>query len=165
MNQYLITLMFVLPALLAQHLIHEYAHVVAAKIFDVKVIRIQWITYKGGTKVFFENEPDFFNDSAEIISKKWAWISIAGYLVTNVIGYFLVLIFLLLENGWVKGAVCYFCIIFLIVDSLYFLLGSILNFGDIVGARKTLYVSRRLSIIGTSIILALNLALINKMFY
>lgn len=165
MNRYLLTLIFVLPALLAQHLIHEYAHVAAAKIFDVKVIRIQWMTYKNGTKVFFESEPDFLDNSSESISKKWAWISIAGYLATNVIGYLSALVFLLLKDGWVKGAVCYFSIIFLAIDSLYFFLGSIFNFGDIVGFRKTLSISRPLSIMGASIIFVLNLTLISRLFY
>ena len=81
------------------------------------------------------------------------------------IGYLSALVFLLLKDGWVKGAVCYFSIIFLAIDSLYFFLGSIFNFGDIVGFRKTLSISRPLSIMGASIIFALNLTLISRLFY
>lgn len=159
----LLAVLFTLPALLAQHLIHEYSHVVAAKRMGFKVLRIQWLTYHGGTKVFFEGEPDF-DHPKEPLDTRWAWVSIAGFLVTNVIGYLSVAVFSVLENGWVKAAVCYWGIVFLSVDSLYFLLGSVFDFGDIVGFRKTLRISKGLSVLTAFLVFLLNLFLINRLW-
>ena len=56
-----------------QHIVHECAHVFAAELLGEKVRKIHWFTYHGGTRVYFENEPDF-NRAA---GKKWAAIAAA----------------------------------------------------------------------------------------
>lgn len=50
---------------LLQHIVHECGHMLAAKIMGEKVVKVQWFTYHGGTRVFYENEPDDYNKNAE----------------------------------------------------------------------------------------------------
>lgn len=127
-----------------QHLIHEFSHVLAAMITGEKVTHIQWFTYHGGSRVFYENEPDL---NTENINKKWIFIAGAGFLVTTLLGYLFTMLYFIVSNNWLKIILCLFAFIFIISDSLYFLIGSILNFGDVIGIRKTLKMPKWLSII------------------
>lgn len=159
--EHLYSLIFAFVGIIIQHPLHELSHVAMAKIFGEKVTRIQWLTYQGGTRVFYQNEPDFNMK----IPKKWAWISSAGYLTTNLCGYLLVLIYFLLPNGMVKAFVCILSIVFLLADSSYFVLGSVFNFGDVIGIKKTLNISKTLTIAISSLVLAFNCFIIWKAFY
>jgi hypothetical protein len=143
-------------------LIHEYAHVIAAALFKVKVTHIQWLTYHGGTRVFYENEPDL---SSPCIPKKWAFISGAGFAATALSSYLFLLLYFLISNAWIKTGLCFFSIMFLIIDSLYFLLGSIFNFGDITGVRKTLGIPKWLSVVLCASVFSLHCAIAYLCFY
>lgn len=148
-------------AVLIQHIIHEYAHVAAIKICGEKVKKIQWFTYYGGTRIFLENEPP----ENEKIGKKWGIIASAGYVATNVIGYFWVLLFYIIQNIPLKRWCCIAAIMFLLCDSLYFVLGSIGNFGDIIGIRRNRHMSEGISVFLSVFIMLINILVIKSAFY
>jgi hypothetical protein len=160
--RYIIVIGFSFIALCFQHIIHEYSHVLAAVILKEKVSHIQWLTYHGGTRVFYENEPDL---SSRNIPKKWAVISGAGFITTTLLSYLFLLLYFIIENVWIKTGLCFFTIMFLIVDSLYFMLGSIFNFGDIIGVRKTLNISKLVSVVICTTIFLLHCAIAYFCFY
>ena len=160
--KYTIIITFTFIALCFQHIIHEYSHVLAALIYKEKVSHIQWLTYHGGTRVFFMNEPDF---SSQHIDKKWAVIAGAGFTVTTIFGYLFLCLYFRVESPWIKTWLCFFTIIFLIVDSLYFVLGSILNFGDIIGIRETVKIPKWLSVVLCSAVFLLHCTIIYFCFY
>ena len=159
---HLISLGLALVALCFQHLLHELSHVATARLFGVRVMRIQWLTYQGGTRVFYENEPDLTSDN---ISKKWAAIAGAGFLTTTTLGYFFTAAYFLVPNNTLKIGLCFFSIIFLFVDSLYFLIGSIGDFGDVVGIRKIMKLPKKLTILICTVIFLFHLAIILRIFY
>lgn len=148
-------------AVLLQHIVHECAHVCAAKLLGEKVKKIQWFTYHGGTRVYLENEPDYNKP----VDKKWAAIAASGYVTTNVIGYCLIIVFYLAQNIFLKRCCCIAAMMFLIIDSLYFVLGSIGNFGDIVGIRKTLHIPKWVSVLLSVLVMAINIFIIKVVFY
>lgn len=158
--QRMIAAALMLAALALQHIVHELSHALAAKCCGIKVLRIQWLTYRGGTRVFFENEPDF--DVEKPIDKKWAVIAGAGIAVTSVIGYICAALVLLPGLGlapWGKLLCTFIAVAFLMVDSLYFLLGSVLHFGDVVGLRKTLGITKPVSVLLCLVIAIVNITL------
>lgn len=157
----LLPIVFVLFAVALQHLVHEFAHVCAARLFGVKVTRVQWLTYRGGTRVFYENEPDFTASAP----KKWAVIAGAGYIATNGLAYILTGVYACLPQGWVKAFAAVLCVVFLLGDGAYFVLGSIFDFGDIVGVRNTLKLPKQLSVALAVGVLAINAAIGKTVFY
>ena len=54
---------------------------------------------------------------------------------------------------------------FLITDSLYFTLGSIGNFGDIIGIRDVLNMPKSISVFLSVIVFAINILIIKIAFY
>lgn len=157
----IVILTFSLIALFLQHSIHEYSHVLVAKLLGEKVIKIQWLTYHGGTRVFYENEPTFEFQ----VERKWAGIAAAGYIVTNCLAYIFTVTYMILQNGWLKAFLCILSMVFLFMDSLYFTLGSIFDFGDIIGIKKTLNISKSLSVFLSFLVLLINLMIIVGVFY
>lgn len=158
--QRMIAAALMLAALALQHIVHELSHALTAKCCGVKVLRIQWLTYRGGTRVFFEHEPDF--DAEKPIDKKWAVIAGAGIAVTSVIGYICAALVLLPGLGlapWGKLLCTLIAVAFLMMDSLYFLLGSVLGFGDVVGLRKTLGITKPVSVLLCLVIAVVNVTL------
>ena len=111
--------------------------------------------------MFYENEPDFTTKSVE---KKWALISGAGFIVSSILGYFFTGLFFVTEN-YIKTSLCFFAIIFLVVDSLYFFLGSVFNFGDIVGVRESLIIPKWVSIIICAVMFIFHCSIITMSFY
>lgn len=157
----LFSVVFVFIAVAVQHVIHEYSHVLAAKIVGVKVVRIQWLTYSWGSRVFYENEPTY----ESLTNKKWAFIAGAGYIITNTLAYIFILIYHFLPFGWVKAFVSMLLIVFLLGDSTYFTLGSMLNFGDIIGIIKTMNISKRWAIFFCGLILIFNILIVKVVLY
>lgn len=157
----IIILPFLLIALCLQHLIHEYSHALVANLLGEKVSKIQWFTYRVGTRVFYENEPDFEFQ----VKSKWAGIAGAGYIVTNCLAYILVVIYIILQNSWLKAFLCMLSMIFLFLDSLYFTLGSTFDFGDIIGVRKALNISKSSSVFFSYLVLLINILIIVVVFY
>ena len=160
MNSILI-LTFLLIALCLQHIVHEYSHVLVAKLLGEKVIKIHWLTYHGGTRVFYENEPTWEFQ----VEKKWAGIAGAGYIVTNCLAYIFAVTYMILQNGWLEAFLCILSMVFLFMDSLYFTLGSIFNFGDIMGIRKALNISKSISVFFSFLVLLINVMIIVGVFY
>jgi hypothetical protein len=157
----LIVFGFLIVALCIQHPIHEFSHVIAARLCGEKITRIQWLTYNGGTRVLYENEPD---SSSEKISKKWLFISGAGFITTTILGYLFTILYFVASNDWLKLLLFAFSFVFLFCDSLYFLGGSIGNFGDVVGVRETIKISRKLSILLCDAAFAFHLVIIIRCF-
>ncbi|MDF2923702.1 MAG: hypothetical protein K0R57_2616 [Paenibacillaceae bacterium] len=162
----LITILLTLIALAFQHIIHEVSHIIAAKYTGIKVLRVQWLTYHGGTRVFYEDEPDLRTDLN--IGKKWGMISGAGFMITNTLGYIGAISLQLIDNtshAWMKVALTFLVLIFLSVDCIYFLLGSIFDFGDIMGVRAVWHISKMISIILCGFMVVFNFAIIKILIY
>jgi hypothetical protein len=163
----LISIVLAFIALLFQHIIHELSHVIAAKCVGINVLRIQWLTYHGGTRIFYADEPDLNTDKD--IHKKWVLISGAGFVVTNILGYIGAIVLWNLNNTatypLMNVLLTFFVLVFLTVDCTYFLLGSIFNFGDIIGVRTVLKMSRRTSIVVNLIIAILHFFIIKYLIY
>lgn len=146
---------------LLQHIVHECGHMLAAIILGEKIVKVQWFTYHGGTRVFYENEPDY-NKSTD---KKWAIIASRWYIATNLSGYFFIFLYHMLTNNFLK-LFCYVAVMmFLVTDSLYFTVGSIGNFGDIIGIRDILNMPKSISVLLSVIGFALNVLIIKLVFY
>jgi hypothetical protein len=160
--RFLLTIVLSFVALCFQHPIHELSHVAAARMFSEKVIRIQWLNYQGGTRVFYKNEPDL---SFQNVDKKWIFIAGAGFFTTTILGYFFAVLYFVVSIGLLKAILCLFSIIFLLTDCLYFLIGSIGNFGDITGIRKIMKMSKTLSTIVCAAVFILHVIVINLCFY
>lgn len=146
---------------LLQHVVHECGHMLTAIILGGKIVKVQWFTYHGGTRVFYENEPDYNKDTA----KKWAVIASGGYIATNIAGHFFIFLYNILTNNFLK-LFCYIAaMMFLVTDSLYFTLGSIGNFGDIIGIRDILNMPKSISVLISIIAFAINILIIKAVFY
>lgn len=159
--KFILIILIIISGLL-QHIVHECGHMLAAKIVGEKIVKVQWFTYRGGTRVFYENEPDDYNKNT---AKKWAVIASGGYVATNILGYFLIFLYYIIPNNYLK-LVCYISsMMFLITDCLYFTLGSIGNFGDIIGIRDILNIPKSISVIFSIIVFSINIVLIKVVFY
>ena len=146
---------------LLQHIVHECGHMLTAIILGEKIVKVQWFTYHGGTRVFYENEPDYDKSTA----KKWAVIASGGYIATNISGYFFIFLYNIMPNNFLK-LFCYIgAMMFLVTDSLYFTLGSIGNFGDIIGIRDVLNMPKSISVFLSVIVFAINILIIKIAFY
>lgn len=146
---------------LLQHIVHECGHMLTAIILGEKIVKVQWFTYHGGTRVFYENEPDYNKNTA----KKWAVIAFGGYIATNIVGYFFIFLYKIIPNNFLK-LVCYIsAMMFLVTDSLYFTVGSIGNFGDIIGIRDILNVPKPILVLVSVIGFAVNILIIKLVFY
>ncbi|MBP3918531.1 MAG: M50 family metallopeptidase [Clostridia bacterium] len=146
---------------LLQHILHECGHMLAAILLGEKIAKVEWLKYHGGTRVFYENEPEYNQDTA----KKWVVIASGGYIATNTTGYFLVFLYNILPYDILK-LVCYIAaMMFLITDSLYFTLGSIGNFGDIAGIRDMLHMPKSVSMLLSILFFAVNILILKAAFY
>lgn len=157
---------FLVVAIL-QNIIHECAHILVAKFNGVRVIKIQWFSYSKllGTRVFFDEEPKICENNIE---KKWGWISLAGFIGTTILGYIFTVIGLLYMKYMTNlliAIVCVFSLIFLTFDPLYFVFGSIFNFGDVVGFKSAFRVKKSISVLFSMLVLLLNILLIRLVWY
>ena len=161
-------ILIILLGAISQHVVHEYSHILVAKLNGIRTIKVQWFTYPKfllGTRVFFENEPEF---GEEIIERKWGWVAIAGFVSTTLVGYTLIIIYILFSKhipNWLVMVICFFSMAFLTFDSLYFALRSIFSFGDITGVRKAFGIKKLTSILVSMIILSFNFLLIRLIWY
>ena len=135
MQRLLIIVIFMFISAVIQHVSHEMLHVIVGKLNGLKLVKIQWFTYHGGTKVFFENEPDFTMETF-YISKEWLYMSAAGIVGTNVLAYLFLMLFYILPIGYLKLFVWVLTIFFLLTDSAYAVVGSMANCGDTYLIRK-----------------------------
>ncbi|MDE5859365.1 MAG: hypothetical protein K2H23_03115, partial [Oscillospiraceae bacterium] len=71
----------------------------------------------------------------------------------------------ILTNNFLK-LVCYIAaMMFLVTDSLYFTVGSIGNFGDVIGIRDILNMPKSVSVLVSVIGFAVNVLIIRAVFY
>lgn len=144
--------------ILLQHLVHELGHIGMAKLMGIKIVKIHWFTYSKflGTRVFYEFEPDF-NDSK--IEKKWGFVSLAGAIVTTVIGYLTMVLYVIQVRSFILFMIT---VIFVLMDSFYFTVGSFLGFGDVCGVGKVFNIPRWVLISGSMCLFLINLWLVNQ---
>lgn len=141
--------------------VHECAHIFAAKLLGEKVKKIQWHWPTPPLiRLHFEHEPDL----NKTVSKKWAVIAAAGYVTTNVIGYCLFFVYHLAQNIFLRRFFGMAAGIFLLIDRLYFVEGSIRNFGDIVVIRKALHMPKWVSVLLSALVMFLDIFIIEIAF-
>lgn len=153
--------------LILHHIVHEYGHVLIAKINGEEIEKIEWFPFSGllGTRVFYKNEPKL--DEVEI-EKKWGVIASAGFITTLMIGYLIIGSYIIFKNinsklfiitTWIGS------IVFFVNDPIYFILGGIFEFGDVKGVIKAFCISRWVVMIISVIILLFNILLIKGIWY
>ena len=98
MKKFFIIALFLIISVLIQHVTHELLHVLVGRLMGFKLKRIQWFSYYGGTRVFFENEPEISDDSSDI-PKEWFLTSAAGIVGTTLLGYISVFIFAVIPTN------------------------------------------------------------------
>lgn len=162
MKRILIIIPIAIVAGLISHIVHEFGHMLAAIISGEKIVKVQWLTYHGGTRVFYENESQDYNKDTH---KKWAVISAAGYAATILLGYLMILLYFIVPNSYVKLFAFAETMICFISDGGYFILGSLGNFGDIVGIRDIMGIPKPITVVISVLIFAVNMLVIRAVFY
>lgn len=162
MKRMLIIIPMTIVAGLIYHIVHECGHMLAAVISGEKIVKVQWLTYHGGSRVFYENEPQDYNKDTH---KKWAVVAAAGYAATILLGYLMILLYFIVPNNYVKlfsyvGAMMSF-----VSDGGYFILGSLGNFGDIVGIRNILGIPKPIAVAISVLIFAVNMLVARAVFF
>lgn len=152
---------------ICQNVVHELGHVVFAKHLGIKVKKKQWFTASilGGSKVYYENEPEIDKD---VIEKKWGVTALGGFLTTLSVGYILTFIYYIFRNLNSPIYVIIICagsMVFLISDLVYFILGCIFHFGDIVGVMKVFKIGRLTALFVLVVMLIINISIIKFLWY
>ncbi len=153
---YFILLFFVLIAGLLAHIFHELMHRVVGQLVGLKYIKTEWFKYHGGTKVLFEDEPDFSQENVRV-SWQYCAMSAAGILSTTFMGYILSGVFFCLPANYLKLFVWIACASLLINDAGYALIGSIGDGGDTYAVRIHFGWSRMKMSVISAILLTVNL--------
>lgn len=153
--------------IILQNVVHELGHVIFAKYLEIKVREIQWFTASklGGSKVCYENEPEIDED---VIEKKWGIAALGGFLATLSVGYILTVIYYIFRNLNSPIYVIIICagsMVFLISDLVYFILGCIFRFGDIVGVMKVFKIGRLTALFVLVVMLITNISIIKFLWY
>lgn len=137
MQKAIIIIIFLLVSCVLQHVSHELLHVFVGKKLGLSIIKIQWFTYHGGTKVFFEGEEQVI-ESDEDIHKEWIYMNLAGIIGTTIFAYLFCVIYFLLNIGYLKLFMWVLATIFLLTDSSYALVCAFGNCGDFYLVNKKL---------------------------
>lgn len=167
MGDILLIILLLILIIILQHIIHEISHVLMAKFKGVSILRIHWFTYSKllGTRVFYENEPNF---NEELIDNKWGWIAGAGFLSTTNLGYLSFLIYYLLKGSIHKKILLILflvSVVFILTDSFYFFVGALFNFGDVIGIRNVFNLSKVSLLILTTSIFIINSFIVYKFLW
>lgn len=143
---------------LLQHMVHESAHIVVARLMNIKIIKVHWLTYSKclGTRIYYENEPDLKDNQ---IDKKWGGVSLAGGGVTTLIGYVAIVLYCFNLESLVLFMMA---VIFVLMDSFYFMMGSFFSFGDVLGIGRAFKIPRWLLISGSMCLFLFNIYLVNQ---
>lgn len=149
------------------NIVHELGHIIFAKKLGIMVKKVDWFTASklGGSKVYYKDEPDINDD---IVEKKWGIVALGGFFTTLVIGYIIMFMYYILENinsPVFTVIICAGSMIFLMSDLIYFILGCILNFGDIIGVMKTFKVKKTIVLFILVFLLFINISIIKFMWY
>lgn len=137
MQKAIIIIIFLLVSCVLQHVSHELLHVFVGKKLGLSIIKIQWFTCHGGTKVFFEGEEQVI-ESDEDIPKEWIYMNLAGIIGTTIFAYLFCVIYFLLNIGYLKLFMWVLATIFLLTDSSYALVCAFGNCGDFYLVNKKL---------------------------
>ena len=156
---YFLLIVFFLTGALISHVFHELMHYFVGRLVGLKFIRIQWFTFHGGTKVCFEDEPDFNNENVKV-SWQWGATSVAGIIGTSLLGYIMTILFFFLPANYFRLFVWTFIANLLLNDTLYALLGSLNENGDTYCVRMFLGWSRMKILIASAILLAVNFSVL-----
>lgn len=125
----IMVIIFLIVSCLLQHISHELLHVFVGKKMGLSLNKIQWFTYHGGTKVFFDGEEQIVELDKEI-PKEWIYMNLAGIIGTTILAYLFCVVYFLLDIGYLKLFIWELAMIFLLTDSAYALVCSFGNCGD-----------------------------------
>ena len=66
MYKTILIILFLIVSCLLQHISHELLHIFVGKKMGLSINKIQWFTYHGGTKVFFDGEEQMLESDRDI---------------------------------------------------------------------------------------------------
>ena len=127
----IIIILFIIISGLLQHIIHELLHIIVGKLLGLELLSVKWFTYHGGTKVTFKDEDIILSNRDDKIPKQWIIMNLAGIVGTTVLAYIFVLVYWVLPMGYLKLLFWVLSAMFLITDSLYSVISSFGNGGDL----------------------------------
>lgn len=139
----IIIILFFIAGCLLQHISHELLHVFVGKKMGLTLNKIQWFTFHGGTKVFFDDEEQILELDKDI-PKEWIYTNLAGIIGTTILAYLFCAVYFWLDIGYLKLFLWELGIIFLLTDSSYALVCSFGNCGDLFFVNKNLKSKRTL---------------------
>ena len=137
MHKAIIVILFFFVSCLLQHISHELLHVFVGKKMGLSLNRIQWFTYHGGTKIFFDGEEQILKLDKDI-PKEWIYTNLAGIIGTTILAYLFCAGYFLLDIGYLKLFMWELGMVFLLTDSSYALVCSFGNCGDLYLVNKNL---------------------------
>ncbi len=137
MTKAIITILFLIVSCLLQHISHELLHVFVGKRMGLTLNKIQWFTFHGGTKVFFDGEEQILELDKDI-PKEWIYTNLAGVIGTTILAYLFCAVYFLLDIGYLKLFMWELGMVFLLTDSSYALVCSFGNCGDLFSVNKNL---------------------------
>ena len=129
MYKTILIILFLIVSCLLQHISHELLHIFVGKKMGLSINKIQWFTYHGGTKVFFDGEEQILESDRDI-PKEWIYMNLAGIIGTTILAYIFCVLYFLLGVGYLKLFIWELAMIFLLTDSSYALVCSFGNCGD-----------------------------------
>ncbi len=129
MYKTIVIILFFVVSCVLQHVLHELLHVYVGKKVGLSINRIQWLTYHGGTKVYFEGEEQVVELDRDI-PKEWIYMNLAGIIGTTLFAYLFFVIYFSLNIGYLKLFMWELACVFLLTDSSYALVCSFGNCGD-----------------------------------
>ena len=119
MHKTVVIIIFLMISCVLQHVSHELLHVFIGKKMGLSINKIQWFTYHGGTKVYFEGEEQVVELNRDI-PKEWIYMNLAGIIGTTIFAYLFCAIYFLLDIGYLKLFMWELATIFLLTDSSYY---------------------------------------------
>ena len=137
MYKTILIILFLMVSCLLQHISHELLHIFVGKKMGLSINKIQWFTYHGGTKVFFDGEEQILESDRDI-PKEWIYMNLAGIIGTTIFAYLFCIIYFLLNIGYLKLFMWVLTTIFLLTDSSYALVCAFGNCGDFYLVNKKL---------------------------
>lgn len=153
MKKIIVVIVFLIISCILQHISHELFHVIAGKKLGLSLVKIQWFTYHGGTKVYFKGEDEVVQRDNNI-PKEWVYMNLAGILGTTILAYFFGVIYFILDMGYMKLFMWVLATIFLLTDSSYALVCSFGDCGDFYLVNKYLRRKNTLKMLSLLIFIA-----------
>ena len=156
MKHALLIAIFLAAAGFLQHVTHELCHIIAGKLVGLELVRVEWFSHHGGTKVVFGDEETVIRNSDVHVPKEWIIINLAGIAGTTLLAYLFAGIYLLLPLGYPKLLFWVLSGMFLIADAGYAVLCAFAESGDLYLVHKRFRNSRAIRLTAAQL-LAVNL--------